>query len=207
MTDAFARGATRAMVADRLGTGSIRANRQVYDLTCRRERTTRIACSWLYGVHGGPLIGDARGTVETLLPAAPGSAPRYRYDYRGHLARRVSRSPLRYRNRAFHWRFTSSSHVAFLRRVALEFQRRADAAFTAWEDRSGATGSSIADDRPCTWALSEDRTISGTCAAAYDARTAGAQPRSCRVAADATWAQGEFVAEMLDTSDCDGAPG
>jgi hypothetical protein len=145
-----------------------------------------------------PLIGDATGTVRTL-PAVAGGTPRYQVDYTGTLARGHVRA---YRTRAFHWRYTSPSHAALLKRLAHDFTSAADGGFTAWEDRTSATGSPNPAGAPCSWTLNDDGRISGACTATYTASTGGTTAHDCQVTAAGDWALGRWVGIGLDAGDC-----
>jgi hypothetical protein len=200
ISDVFARSATRAMVATRLGVGSIGVERHLFDLRCHRVRASTIGCSWSFGPNLGLRVAYGEGQVTILPPVAKDAPPRYRYDFSGEVARRKPGSPPAYRVRRFHWRYTSPDHVQFARGVTQRFQRFADAAIAD----SPYAGAAQTAGPACEWSLLDDRTVAANCAADYRGFRDG-QP--CMLRVDGTWAEGHLTVGTLDDAACASSPG
>jgi hypothetical protein len=200
ISDVFARSATRAMVATRLGVGSTGVERHLFDLRCHRVRASTIGCSWSFGPNLGLRVAYGEGQITTLPPVAKDAPPRYRYDFSGEVARRKPGSPPAYRVRRFHWRYTSPDHVQFARRVAQRFQRFADAVIAD----SPYAGAAQTAGPACIWRLLEDRTTTASCSADYRGFR---DEQPCTLHVGGTWAEGNLTVGALDDSACTPSPG
>lgn len=198
MGDAFARSATRAMIIDHLNLDAAERH-DIFDFRCRRLRTTTLRCSWSYGVNLGPLGAYGVGRVISLAPVAAGAPPRYRYDFTGDIARRTSHNPPGYRERRFHWRYTSPDHVDLAQQVNARFQRRADDAIAG----SAYAGAARISAAPCNWQLLPDLTTAASCSATYRGFRDGTP---CDLPVSGTWLLGNLDV-ALDTRHCDAPPG